>query len=68
VVDSWLHEPVCRKRTEMFANVCYMKLCVDREVNLSESWFHEAVCRHLPELWLTVGYMKLCVARDLNCG
>ena len=60
MADSWLHEVVCIKRPELWLTVGYMKLCVDRDLNLADSWLHEAVCRQRPELWLTVGYMKLC--------
>ena len=68
MVESWLHEAVCRQRPELCVTVVYMKLCVDRDMTWCDSWLHEAVCRHRHELCVTVGYMKLCVDRDLNCG
>jgi hypothetical protein len=53
VADSWLHEAVCRQGPELWVTVGYMKLCVDRFLNVGESWLHETVCRHI--LWPTFG-------------
>ena len=33
MVESLLHEAVCRQRYEMWLGVRYMKLCVDRDLN-----------------------------------
>ena len=33
MVDSWLHEAVCRQRPELWSTVGYMTLCVDRDLN-----------------------------------
>ena len=33
MVDSWLHEVVCRKRPELCVTVGYMNLCSDRDLN-----------------------------------
>jgi hypothetical protein len=38
VFDSWLHEAMCRQRPELWPTVGYMKLCVDRDLNLADSW------------------------------
>jgi hypothetical protein len=59
---------VCRQRFRLWPTVCYMKLCVDRDLTVSDSSLHEAVYRQRPELWVRVGYVKLCVDRDLKCG
>ena len=32
--DSWLNEAVCRQRPELLLTVGYMKLCVDRDLNV----------------------------------
>jgi hypothetical protein len=34
VANSWLHEAVCRQRHELWLRVGYMKLCIDRDVNV----------------------------------
>ena len=60
MADSSLHEALCTQKPELWLTVCYMKLCVDRDLNCG-CWLHEAVFRQRPELWLIVGYMKLCV-------
>ena len=31
--DSWLNVTVCRQRPELWLRVCYMELCVDRDLN-----------------------------------
>jgi hypothetical protein len=33
VRDSWLHEAVCRERSELWVTVVYMKLFLDRDLN-----------------------------------
>jgi len=33
VAESWLHEAVCRMRTEMWLTVGYKNLCVNRDLN-----------------------------------
>jgi len=67
MADIWLHGAVCRQRPELWLTVGYMKLCVDRDLNVGDSWLHEAVCRQT-EMWVIFGYMKLRVDKDLNCG
>ena len=52
MADSWLHEAVCRQKSELGG----------------DSWLHEAVCRQRPDIWVTVGYNKLFVEKDMNCG
>jgi len=67
VRKSMLHEAVFREGPELWPRVCYMDLCVDRDLTVTNSMFHETVCRERPELRPTVCYMKLCVDRDLTC-
>ena len=31
--ESLLHEAACRQRPEIRVKVCYIKVCVDRELN-----------------------------------
>jgi len=33
VVDSWLHEAVCRQIPGLWSTVGNMKLCLDRDLN-----------------------------------
>jgi len=33
VDDGWLHEAVCRQISELWPRVCYMNLCIDRDLN-----------------------------------
>ena len=33
MVDSWLHDAVCRQRLDIWSKVGYMTLCVDSGLN-----------------------------------